>query len=115
MGNVAHDLKTPLHSIEADMELLILVISKIPKSAVDKAVASIQSSSCPQNLDLQFIFNTMNATCKFMVSSINRSQDFMKASNNIVLVPTLESFDLGAAMAVAVTCIKPLRYQKGLL
>eukprot|EP00596_Hydrurales_sp_CCMP1899_P003863 CAMPEP_0119052672 /NCGR_PEP_ID=MMETSP1177-20130426/73890_1 /TAXON_ID=2985 /ORGANISM="Ochromonas sp, Strain CCMP1899" /LENGTH=453 /DNA_ID=CAMNT_0007032313 /DNA_START=1381 /DNA_END=2742 /DNA_ORIENTATION=- len=48
----------------------------------------------------------MNATCKFMVSSINRSQDFMKASNNIVLMPTLESFDLGATMAVAVTCIK---------
>jgi hypothetical protein len=38
MGNVAHDLKTPLHSLEADMELLILVISKIPKFAVEKAV-----------------------------------------------------------------------------
>jgi signal transduction histidine kinase len=106
MGNVAHDLKTPLHSLEADMELLILVISKIPKFAVEKAVASIQASSCTQNLDLQSIFNTMNATCKFMVSSINRSQDFMKTSNNIVLMPTLESFDLGTTMAVAVTCIK---------
>jgi signal transduction histidine kinase len=33
----------------------------------------------------------------------------MKASNNIVLLPALESFDLGAAIGVAVTCIKNIQ------
>jgi signal transduction histidine kinase len=109
MGNVAHDLKTPLHSIEADLEILRLVISKIPKSTIDKAVALLQSSCVEQNFDLQSIFNTMAATCQFMVMSINRSQDFMKASNNILLFPALETFDLGATISVAVTCIKHIQ------
>jgi signal transduction histidine kinase len=109
MGNVAHDLKTPLHSLEADLEILILLISKIPKATIDKAVESLQSSFFKQNFDPQSIFNAMEATLKFMVMSINRSQDFMKASNNIVLLPALETFDLGAAIAVAVTCIKNIQ------
>jgi signal transduction histidine kinase len=41
-----------------------------------------------------------------MEMSINRSQDFMKASNNIVLLPALETFDLSAAITSAVTCVK---------
>jgi len=67
MGNVAHDLKTPLHSIEADLEILRLVISKIPKSTIDIAIKSLQSSCVEQNFDPQSIFNTMAATCQFMV------------------------------------------------
>eukprot|EP00596_Hydrurales_sp_CCMP1899_P001992 CAMPEP_0119040854 /NCGR_PEP_ID=MMETSP1177-20130426/10890_1 /TAXON_ID=2985 /ORGANISM="Ochromonas sp, Strain CCMP1899" /LENGTH=511 /DNA_ID=CAMNT_0007006311 /DNA_START=1048 /DNA_END=2583 /DNA_ORIENTATION=+ len=109
MGNVAHDLKTPLHSVEADLEMLILVISKIPLSIIEKAVASLQSPGSVKqafNFDPQSIFKAMNATCKFMEMSINRSQDFMKASNNIVLLPALETFDLGAAISSAVTCVK---------
>jgi signal transduction histidine kinase len=106
MGNVAHDLKTPLHSIEADLEMLILLISKIPLSVIEKAIASIQSPCNKHVFDPQVIFSAMNATCKFMEMSINRSQDFMKASNNIVLLPALESFDLGAAIGSAVTCVK---------
>jgi len=116
MGNVAHDLKTPLHSIEADLEMLILIISKIPVHIIEKAVTSLQSplvgnkpavsSCCKQSFDPQSIFNAMNATCKFMEMSINRSQDFMKASNNISLLPALESFGLAGAIGSAVTCIK---------
>lgn len=106
MGNVAHDLKTPLHSIMADLEMFILLISKIPLSVIEEAIASIHSPCSEHAFDPQVIFNAMNATCKFMEMSINRSQDFMKASNNIVLLPAFESFDLGAAIGSAVTCVK---------
>jgi signal transduction histidine kinase len=106
MGNVAHDLKTPLHSIKADLEVLNLLMSKIPKSAIDKAVALLQSSFFQQTFEFQSLFNIMDATCKFMMMSINRSQDFMKASNNIGLFPVLNTFDLHAAVEISVTCIK---------
>jgi signal transduction histidine kinase len=106
MGNVAHDLKTPLHSIKADLEVLCLLMSKIPKAAIAEAVALLQASSLYQNFDPESIFNTMDATCKFMMMSINRSQDFMKASNNIALLPVQSTFDIGNAVSMSVICIK---------
>eukprot|EP00596_Hydrurales_sp_CCMP1899_P000659 CAMPEP_0119037016 /NCGR_PEP_ID=MMETSP1177-20130426/5105_1 /TAXON_ID=2985 /ORGANISM="Ochromonas sp, Strain CCMP1899" /LENGTH=533 /DNA_ID=CAMNT_0006997681 /DNA_START=1096 /DNA_END=2697 /DNA_ORIENTATION=- len=112
MGNVAHDLKTPLHSIKADLEVLNLLMSKIPKSAIDKAVALLQSSFFQQTFEFQSLFNMMDATCKFMMMSINRSQDFMKASNNICLLPILNTFDLHAAVEISVTCIKHIELDR---
>jgi signal transduction histidine kinase len=106
MGNVAHDLKTPLHSIKADLEVLCLLMSKIPKAAVAEAVALLQASSLYQNFDPESIFDTMDATCRFMMMSINRSQDFMKASNNIALLPVQSTFDISNAVSTSVICIK---------
>jgi signal transduction histidine kinase len=93
MGNAAHDLKTPLHSIEADLEMLSLLISKIPLSIIEKAIASMQSPCNKQAFDPQVIFSAMSATCKFMEMSINRSQDFMKVSLYLPFYYVFNSFN----------------------
>ena len=107
MGNVAHDLKTPLHSIEADLDILRTLISKIPSNVIEKARAEIMMGS-RADVDPQYIFSSLAATCKFMTMSINRSQDFMKAGNKIALVPMMETFAIASSLEMAVTCMSHL-------
>lgn len=90
MGDMADELKTPLHSIKADLEVLSLLISKIPKGVLDDAVASLQTSS-RRDFSPGFIFRTINASCKIMISSIDSSQDF-KVSCNTLPLSKMESF-----------------------
>ena len=109
MGNVAHDLKTPLHSIEADLEVLNVFITKIPRILLDVTTAEFQSKGVGDSFDPISVFDSLNATCKFMEMAINRSQDFMKASNNIALIPIMETFELKSALSMSVTCINHLQ------
>ena len=89
MGNVAHDLKTPLFSIEADIELLKLLFNAIPPSSVQIALATLSQKCRGQRVDLDpaTIFDSLWSTCRFMIAAINRGQDFAKASMNVTLVP----------------------------
>ena len=105
LGNAAHDLKTPLHSIEADLDVLNTFMSGIPKDALLCGESDFQINGSPVSFDPQSIFDSLTANCKFMAMAINRSQDFMKASNNIALVPMMETFELASALAVSVTCM----------
>ena len=111
MGNVAHDIKTPLHSLEADIEVLSVFVKGIPDLDLQAARAK-QVSGVP--FDPQSVFNSLNATCKFMAMAINRSQDFIKASNNIALVPAMETFNLSKALAMSVTCIRHLEGERSI-
>ena len=90
MGNVAHDLKTPLFSVEADIELLKLLFKAIPPQAVQMALASMPQKCRVQNIDFDpaNIFDSLWSTCRFMIAAINRGQDFAKSSMNIALVPS---------------------------
>ena len=108
MGNVAHDLKTPLHSIEVDLEVLHDMISKVPIHCFLNLVDEFGKAAYKEINNPEVIFESLDATCKFMTAAINRSQDFMKASNNIALVPSMETFDLRAAVMMAITCIDHL-------
>jgi signal transduction histidine kinase len=78
MGNVAHDLKTPLHSIAADIEALSILLSKFPLHDLRLAESKINGASCAK-FDSKSIFDSLNATSQFMAMAINRSQDYMKA------------------------------------
>ena len=114
MGNVAHDLKTPLHSIEADLEVLCVFISKIPTDAINFASVLIQTENSGGKFETEPIFHSLSANCKFMCMAINRSQDFMKASNNIALVPVMETFDIISALTMSVNCINHLQSSRSI-
>ena len=110
MGNVAHDLKTPLFSIEADIEFLKLLFNTIPPQAVQIALTSISQSCHGQNVDLDpaNIFDSLWSTCRFMIAAINRGQDFAKSSQNIALVPSQGTIEVCKTMATAVRCVRHL-------
>jgi len=109
MGNVAHDLKTPLHSIQADLEVLKAYFGKIPAKMLKEIKSSLQGTCTDESLDSTSIFKSLYATCKFMETAISRSQDHMKASSNIALVPIMETFELKEAINMSVICISHLQ------
>jgi signal transduction histidine kinase/CheY-like chemotaxis protein len=115
MGNVAHDLKTPLHSIEADMEVLRSFFSRIPAHILLTMAEEYRTTCASEIMDPQSLFNSLNATCKFMEMAINRSQDYMKASSNIVLVPKMETFEFQSALSMSVTCINHLQTSREII
>ena len=109
MGNVAHDLKTPLHSIEADLEVLRLFMAQLEISNPDSMKSELHRDGCGVSVNVQSVFESLTATCKFMAMAINRSQDFVKASNNIALVPALGTFEIQSALTMSVNCMNHLQ------
>jgi signal transduction histidine kinase len=90
MGNVAHDMKTPLHSINAELESFRNTIGL----AIEEAVApGADPSSVFIRLKQQTdeLVDDVVSITHFLVMSINRSQDFVKLSSNIALKPKLET------------------------
>ena len=115
MGNVAHDLKTPLHSIEADVDVLKEFMLKISKSVLQTAKFEFQNIGFRNNFDPLTTFDSLTATCKFMGMAINRSQDFVKASHNIALVPAMETFELASTLAMSVTCMNHVQSSRSII
>ena len=115
MGNVAHDLKTPLHSIEADIEVLNLFVSQIPRPQLRSISEDFQKKYAGDVFDPRSIFSSLNSTCRFMEMAINRGQDFMRASNNIPLVPSMTTFDLKGAIDISVACINQIQTSRSIV
>jgi signal transduction histidine kinase len=124
MGNVAHDLKTPLHSIMAEIEHLRQTIEHACESIVandggpsafqlsgnaakDVAITSFQLMSVVQKLKecTHDSFESLDTTCKFLVMAINRSQDYVKASSDIALTPILDTFNVNEVLNVVHKCM----------
>ena len=51
------------------------------------------------------IFESLWATIRFMVAAINRGQDYMKASNNVALVPANGTFEFANTLSMAYRCV----------
>ena len=52
------------------------------------------------------IFESLWATIRFMVAAINRGQDYMKASNNVALVPANGTFEFANTLIMAYRCVR---------
>lgn len=129
MGNVAHDLKTPLHSIMAEIDFLRQAIEQaneamiandsrprtpqltgagaVESTAKETAAASFQILSIVQKLwgSTHESFESLDTTSKFLVMAINRSQDYVKASSNIALTPILDTFNVTEVLNVVHKCM----------
>jgi signal transduction histidine kinase len=101
MGNVAHDLKTPIACIAADIALMR-----------DAAISDLASESSGGsntkrgNKSVYLTFaNSIEATANFMLMAINRSQDFVKSTLNMALSPTISAFSVVEALTFACDCV----------
>jgi signal transduction histidine kinase/CheY-like chemotaxis protein len=126
IGNVAHDLKTPLQSIIMDLDMMRTEMTDLVKTGDAPTTGTVSGASSggsgnsvlpllftrhkSATVDRMFsILDSLIATCSFMKMAINRSVDFTKASSDIALVPVVESVDLAAAIALPVTCVNHLQ------
>ena len=62
--------------------------------------------------DINDAFDSHNSLCRFLIMSINRSQDYVKASNNIALTPAIETCDIREVLRVAHKCIASQQYAR---
>jgi signal transduction histidine kinase/CheY-like chemotaxis protein len=90
IGNVAHDLKSPLHGFALELEILRQRLEHSQDNA---------SLECITNL---------HRISSFLLMTINRAIDFSKVSSGLLLVPSLETIDINATMDWAVKCVSPL-------
>ena len=104
MGNVAHDMKTPLHSIFAELEGV--------RDAVDKACKNAAVSEVDAPLVLRTMktatdsaLDVVDAMTQFIVMSINRSQDYAKLTSNIALKPNLETVAIAEVLQFVTKCM----------
>jgi signal transduction histidine kinase len=90
VGNMAHDLKTPLQSFCMAVESLQRTIGR----------------NLPGDLEMtKDLFDTIKATASFMEMAINRSMDFTKAAGDVTLKAKYEVVDLVGAISWATTCV----------
>jgi len=77
LGNVAHDLKTPLFTIEADVETLKTIVDAIPEDVITMVVERLREESHDDDdandndeddLEPRIIFDSLWATIRFMVA-----------------------------------------------
>jgi signal transduction histidine kinase len=104
MGNVAHDMKTPLHSIFAELESVRDAVDEACKeAAVPGADASVVLGRLKSATD--GTLDVVDSMTQFLVMSINHSQDYAKLTSNIALKPTLETVSMPEVLLFVTKCM----------
>ena len=104
MGNVAHDMKTPLHSIIAELGSVREAVcdacndAAVPGADVSQVLGRLKSTTY-DTLDV------VDSMTQFLVMSINRSQDYVKLTSDITLKPKLETVVVPDVLRFVTKCM----------
>lgn len=105
IGNVAHDLKTPIMSLMNGLELIDEAIDEIPK--ISENSLSTTKDTLEENLKtIKTYIDNMRDVNSFMTMTINRCIDFTKASKGFALIPKVISIDLMNTIALPVKIMR---------
>eukprot|EP01040_Poterioochromonas_malhamensis_P005667 gene5667-biopygen952 len=117
IGNVAHDLKTPLASftngLDMILEILISAHKKMKMAHVDqKPLTPDMLSECFASIQT-CVTNIRNSNT-FMLMTINRCIDYTKASKGMKLVPKYETVDVREALQFPIECMSNIQERIGI-
>ncbi len=120
IGNLAHDLKTPLQSFMVGLDMIEQVVRDI-----DKLHAACQQTVVPETIPITAqncldrlggFIDTLHQSCRdaqsthsFMLMTINRCIDFTKTSKGLRLSPKYETFDLQEAIGMILNCMRNIQ------
>jgi signal transduction histidine kinase len=103
IGNVAHDLKTPLSAFVSGIDFLTNVL----KDAKDRGGSEAEKASMMASV--MDSINNMKNVNEFMLMAINRCIDYTKASQGLTLVPRMETINFSEAINLPLRCMKDLQ------
>jgi len=117
IGNVAHDLKTPLSSITTAIEMIGDTLKQIEQivsqynatgDRTDEQNDKFQNFLQAFNFVKQSLHGAQNTT-NFMFMAINRCIDYTKASKGIKLTPRPETVHWSEALQVPLECMRHIQ------
>jgi signal transduction histidine kinase len=123
IGNLAHDLKTPLQSFMVGLDMIEHGVKDIDdlhtswKSKTNLQESSVNTKDASSHLDQLGTFVTsLRQSCRdaqsthsFMLMTINRCIDFTKASRGLKLSPKYDTFDLDEAIGMILNCMRNIQ------
>jgi hypothetical protein len=106
----AHDLKTPLHSIMGEADFLRQTVTSscieiIAAASTESPVALISTLTLHLSSETEELFDNVVSMIQLLTMSINRTQDFVKITSEISLVPELGSFVLEDVLRMVEKCM----------
>jgi signal transduction histidine kinase/FixJ family two-component response regulator len=117
IGNVAHDLKTPLSSFISGMEVIRLLASELrdelspPSTAGEQEVTRSDSRDSDTNTVLGKLSTILEVaenvtnTNAFMIMTINRCIDYNRTLFGLKLTPKIETFQLKDCAEFTLKCL----------
>jgi len=111
IGNVAHDLKTPLSSITTAIEMIGHIITKIEERLSLFSPIDLERFSCLVKAMGLIRSSLLGAhdTTNFMFMTINRCIDYTKASKGIKLTPKYETIHLLQTLNIPFDCMRNMQ------
>ena len=97
IGNVAHDLKTPIHCVKNEIESLRQTLVESTSRVPELQMKILENVDTNPIIALEDIC----AICDFMTISISRFQDFTKSSMGVALTPIIVTFSLSHSLQFA--------------
>jgi signal transduction histidine kinase len=97
IGNVSHDLKTPIHAFSMELDSLHQCLEEESTEDMNKKAMMISSVV------------SLKDTSAFMLMTINRCLDFTKANSGMALIPQRRTISLYDSLAWAVGCVQRSR------
>jgi signal transduction histidine kinase len=113
IGNLTHDLKTPLSSFMSGIDIMAHNISEIVSTMKETELSMFVSMQSQFDSLLQCFKNIRN-TNTFMVMTINRCLDYTKASRGLKLAPKYETVDLMETLSMPLQCMKNIQDRIGI-
>lgn len=104
IGNVAHDLKTPLMSFLSGIELINQVLQEFYKMVADEEFTL--EDVLAHTDSIRDYTESMKDINSFMTMTVNRCIDFTKASKGFVLVPKPSTVHLKSTISLPIKIIR---------
>lgn len=110
IANVAHDLKTPLSSFMAGMELIAEDLTSFEGTVEasichKRTIAETKTALVSLLASLKGTVKNIMNTNSFMLMTINRCLDYTKASSGMKLIPKYESINLSETLYLPMECM----------
>jgi signal transduction histidine kinase/ActR/RegA family two-component response regulator len=94
IGNVAHDLKTPLQAFSYELDCISGKHLQIPDDWNHSLKGDLSESVC-----------LLKSICAFMTMTINRAIDYTKATAGLTLKPSMETLNISEVLEWVVNCM----------